>query len=215
MARKKCLRFSTPHKTHLTRPCLHFWLPPHSLHLHLTRPCEHMLPPTHCLQIVLCLLCSQIPPPSHSLHADPVLLCEHTLPPLHSLQRVLFGYAKVARWRALAAVVLDFFVRTKIHPLAFPKLCVSAWTHFHGRVSERACKPATSCRDDGILCRCIHGTEPSVCCEYSTNRLCISCTYDHEFHAHTTLLLCSLCSRGCKKRCRPRETLALDSSVQT
>ncbi len=32
--------------------------------------------------------------------------------------------AKVTRWRALAAVVLDFVVRTNIRPLAFPETYV-------------------------------------------------------------------------------------------
>ncbi len=39
-------------------------------------------------------------------------------------------FTKVTRRRALAAIVLDFVVRTNVRPFAFPKLCVTTWARF-------------------------------------------------------------------------------------
>ena len=124
MAREKCFCFSTPHKTHLSRPCLQIWMPPHSLHLLLTRPREHMLPPTHCLQIVLCWSCHTATSAAARPHA--------------SLR------ASVASTRETASAV----------PCAFPyqpgTICALFMYFFsfvlRGGCAASLCKPAPRCR---------------------------------------------------------------------
>ena len=129
-------------------------------------------------------------------------------------------YAKGTRWRALAAVVLDFVVRANIRPLAFPKLCVRAWAHFMaGSVNAPANPPPRAVMAEyaaatftTLSLQFVMSTPRIAFASLARTTLSSMLTHPCTFAVFAEVLFAAV---DAKSAAATRATLGFDSSVQT